>query len=63
MTTGSDHLLDDQPVLQRTLAVRERYLDPINTVQIALIKRFREIGEPDPLLQRALLLTVNGIAR
>ncbi|MDY7105472.1 MAG: phosphoenolpyruvate carboxylase [Actinomycetota bacterium] len=62
LTTGSAELLDDQPVLQRTLEVRERYLDPINTVQIALMKRFRESREPDPLLQRALLLTVNGIA-
>jgi phosphoenolpyruvate carboxylase len=61
-TTGSERLLDDQPVLQRTLAVRETYLDPINTLQIALLKRFRESAEPEPLLQRALLLTVNGIA-
>jgi phosphoenolpyruvate carboxylase len=62
LTTGSERLLDDQPVLQRTLAVRESYLDPINTLQIALLKRFRESATPEPLLQRALLLTVNGIA-
>jgi phosphoenolpyruvate carboxylase len=64
--TGEDHLLDAQPLLQRTLAVRDRYLLPLHQLQIELLARYREAGqdgrEPDHDLQRSLLLTVNGIA-
>jgi len=54
-------ILDRLPVLKRTLAVRDYYLDPLNLLQVTLLARRRE-GEPDPTLERALLLTVNGIA-
>jgi phosphoenolpyruvate carboxylase len=54
-------ILDRLPVLQRTLAVRDYYLDPLNLLQSTLLAR-RRAGENDPILERALLLTVNGIA-
>ncbi|MGB5168241.1 MAG: phosphoenolpyruvate carboxylase [Acidimicrobiia bacterium] len=54
-------ILDRLPVLKRTLAVRDYYLDPLNLLQVTLLARRRE-GESDPTLERALLLTVNGIA-
>jgi phosphoenolpyruvate carboxylase len=61
-----DELLDTDPVLQRTLRVRDAYLAPIHYLQVALTERRRRDaeagGEPDPDLARALLLTVNGIA-
>jgi phosphoenolpyruvate carboxylase len=60
--TGEDELLGANPVLQRTLRVRDAYLAPLHELQIALTERWRNAGEPDPDVARALLLTVNGIA-
>lgn len=60
--TGEAALLDGNPVLQRTLAVRDTYLEPLHHLQVALLDRYRAPGSSDPALQRALLTTVNGIA-
>ena len=59
--TGGSELLEDSPLLQRTLEVRDIYLDPINYLQVSLLARSRS-GEESPDLDRALLLSVNGIA-
>lgn len=61
-TTGQSELLATNPVLRRTLQVRDAYLDPINLLQASLLDRARQSTEPDPQLHRAILLTVNGIA-
>ena len=53
-------LLADRPILRRTLAVRDAYLDPLNLLQVELLQRSRS-GDPDRY-QRGLLLTINGIA-
>ncbi len=60
--TGQDELLATNPLLQRTLRVRDTYLDPINYLQASLLARARSGSSADPQLHRALLLTVNGIA-
>jgi phosphoenolpyruvate carboxylase len=59
--TGSSTLLEHAPVLQRTLRVREPYIDPLNYLQVLLLSRLRA-GDKDPLLRRSLLLSINGIA-
>ncbi len=76
--TGESVLLDSQPVLKRTLAVRDTYLEPLHHLQVALLRQYRDAGlagrsmatapggrralSTDPTLERALLTTVNGIA-
>jgi phosphoenolpyruvate carboxylase len=59
--TGASRLLEGQPVLSRTLRVRDKYLEPLHHLQISLLSRYRA-GAQDPQLERALLTTVNGIA-
>ena len=58
----ADALLDDNPVLRRSIDVRNPYVDPINIVQIALLSRLRGDDTVDPSLWQAFLITVNGIA-
>ena len=64
--TGEEELLGANPVLRRTLEVRDAYLAPLHYLQVELIERWRTDRtagrEPDPDVARALLLSVNGIA-
>jgi len=75
--TGHDTLLADNPVLKRSIAVRNPYVDPINLVQVELLRRLSALRDEtrtgDPALEesreraaealrRALRITINGIA-
>jgi phosphoenolpyruvate carboxylase len=58
--TGHAEPLETNPVLRRSIDVRNPYVDPINLVQVELLRRFRQ--QPDPEITAALLVTINGIA-
>ena len=59
--TGHAELAADNPVLRRSIDVRNPYVDPINLVQIELLRRMRADGH-DARLERALMVTMNGVA-
>jgi phosphoenolpyruvate carboxylase len=59
--TGEPELLGDNPTLARSIRNRFPYLDPLNHVQVELLRRFRA-GQTDERTQRAIHLTINGLA-
>jgi phosphoenolpyruvate carboxylase len=59
--TKHRELLEENPVLRRSINVRNPYVDPINLVQVELLRRLRDTGE-DGRIRDALLVTINGIA-
>ena len=61
--TGHTRLLDTYPEGRLSLEARNPYIDPINLLQIELLRRLRQAGdEPSPEVWEAFVLTVNGIA-
>jgi phosphoenolpyruvate carboxylase len=56
---GRESLLADQPVLRRSIDVRNPYVDPLNLLQAELLRRTRA---GDETLGDALVITINGIA-
>ena len=63
--TGRDHLLDGAPVLQRSIALRNPYVDALSELQVRLLSRLRALDADDPERGRVLRLvqlSVNGVA-
>ncbi|PNH02655.1 Phosphoenolpyruvate carboxylase 2 [Tetrabaena socialis] len=59
--TGHERLLDSNPTLRKLINMRSPYVDPINILQVEVLRRLRK----DPNNQRlrdALLISINGIA-
>lgn len=64
--TEQREILDNEPMLQRSVRLRNPYVDPLNFIQVTLLRRLRALPDPEgaeaqPLLQ-AIFLTINGIA-
>lgn len=64
--TGQAEILDNEPVLHRAIRLRNPYVDPLNFIQIELIRRLRGLEESDTAtraeLMDAMVVTINGIA-
>jgi len=56
-------LLDADPALQRSILLRNPYVDPMSLLQVDLLERWRAGGRSDEDLFRALLASVRGIAQ
>ncbi|TPW02618.1 MAG: phosphoenolpyruvate carboxylase, partial [bacterium] len=59
--TGQTALLGSQPELDRLIRLRMPYVEPLNHVQIELIRR-RRAGDDDPRVREGILLALNGVA-
>ena len=59
--TGQAELLADNPALRRSIQHRFPYLDPLNHLQVELLRRWRG-GEHDDKTLRSILISINGIA-
>jgi len=64
--TGHAELMDADPVIQRSVALRNPYVDPLNYLQVEMLRRLRALDDPEgPDAERCrevIVLTVNGIA-
>ncbi len=60
------HLMDSDLVIQRSVQMRNPYVDPLNYLQVDLLQRLRELKDQDSsqaeALREAIVLTINGIA-
>jgi len=63
--TGQDDILDNVPVIQESIRLRNPYVDPLSYLQVQLLTELRSLraqNEDDAELLREVLLTINGIA-
>jgi phosphoenolpyruvate carboxylase len=62
--TGQSGILDNDPVIQRSIVLRNPYTDVLNLVQIELLRRFRATHDETEReeLRQAIFLSINGIA-
>ncbi|QXF13504.1 phosphoenolpyruvate carboxylase [Sphingopyxis terrae] len=59
--TGQSRLLENNPALEASIRLRLPYIEPLNLLQIELMKRHRA-GETDPRIAEGIQLTINAIA-
>ena len=66
LVTGHGALMDEDPVIQRSVHLRNPYVDPLNYVQVEMLRRLRALpdanGAEGERLREVIALTINGIA-
>ncbi len=63
--SGHQDLLDGEPVTQNAIRLRNPYVDPLNYIQVEMLRRLRSMPADSPeadALREAVVLTINGIA-
>jgi phosphoenolpyruvate carboxylase len=64
--TGHRELMDADPVIQRSVQLRNPYVDPLNYLQVAMLRRLRALPDPEgpeaDACREVIVLTINGIA-
>jgi len=60
---GTARLLDSDPTLQRSIKLRNPYIDPMHLMQVDLLRRWRKTGREDQALFGALRATISGISQ
>ena len=63
--SGQKNILDNNPILQRSITLRNPYVDPMSLMQVELLKRLREKNLPEAErqeLEEVMFLCINGIA-
>jgi phosphoenolpyruvate carboxylase len=61
MVTGQTRLLEKHPLLDASIRLRLPYIEPLNLLQVELLKRHRA-GESDPAVREGIQLSINAIA-
>jgi phosphoenolpyruvate carboxylase len=64
--SGHKELMESEAVIQRSVFLRNPYIDPLNFVQVEMLRRLRSLADPDggeaEELRQVIVLTINGIA-
>ena len=64
--TGQSELMESETVIQRSVNRRNPYVDPLNYIQVEMLRRLRALPDPESLeadsLREVIVFTINGIA-
>jgi len=63
--SGHSNLMESEPVTQNAVRLRNPYVDPLNYIQVEMLRRLRSMPESSPdiePLRETVILTINGIA-
>lgn len=64
--TGRSELMQAEPIIQRSIQLRNPYVDPLNYIQVEMLKRLQSLPDPESSqaaqIREVLIVTINGIA-
>jgi len=64
--SGHANLLDEEPITQHAVQLRNPYVDPLNYIQVEMLRRIRALSDPEgeeaQAIREVIGVTINGIA-